>query len=182
VPDLWFPAANGSLTAAAAAKRWLASRIDIAEATKTRHGLELARINRLLGSRAVDQLAPAEIADCVATLAESCSRETIRKTLQTLAMILDHEGINPNPARHKDVRLPREEQEEISPPSAEQLEAIYRLLPSRHELPFLFLDWSGARVAAMSTPSPSRNAQPACACCMFHVAIFRRIGVAAVTR
>jgi integrase len=150
VPNLQaLETASRSQTVAAAGQRWLGSRIDVAPATKTRHGLELARIDHLLGRRLVDELAPAEIADFVATLATDYSRATIRKTLQTLAMVLDHEGISPNPARDKEVRLPREDQEEISPPSAEQLEAIYRLLPSRHRLAFLFLDWSGARVASI---------------------------------
>jgi integrase len=92
---------------------------------------------------------PADVADFVSTLASDRSRETVRKTLQTLAMVFDHERISPNPARDREVRLPREELEEISPPSAVELEVIYRLLPSRHRLPFLFLDWSGARVAAI---------------------------------
>jgi integrase len=47
------------------------------------------------------------------------------------------------------VRMPREEAEELTPPSAEHVAAIYRLLPSKHRLPLLFLDWSGARVAAI---------------------------------
>jgi integrase len=150
VPNLGsLETASRSQTIAAAGQRWLASRIDVAPATTTRHGLELARIDHLLGRRLVDELTPAEIADFVGTLAVDYSRGTIRKTLQTLAMVLDHESVSPNPARHKEVRLPREEAEEISPPSAEQLEAIYRLLPSRHRLAFLFLDWSGARVASI---------------------------------
>jgi hypothetical protein len=115
VPNLQaLETASRSQTVAAAGQRWLGSRIDVAPATKTRHGLELARIDHLLGRRLVDELAPAEIADFVATLATDYSRATIRKTLQTLAMVLDHEGISPNPARDKEVRLPREDQEEIS--------------------------------------------------------------------
>jgi len=47
------------------------------------------------------------------------------------------------------VRLPREEEEEVNPPTAAQVEAVYRLLPSKHRLALLFLDWSGARVAAI---------------------------------
>jgi integrase len=49
------------------------------------------------------------------------------------------------------VKLPREEREEPNPPTAEQLESVYRLLPSKHRLAFLFLDWSGARVAAIDS-------------------------------
>ena len=70
-----------------------------------------------------------------ALVTEGYSRGTIRKTLQTLAMVLDHAGINPNPARDKQVRLPRHEREEINPPTADHLEAAYRILPSRHRLP-----------------------------------------------
>jgi hypothetical protein len=65
-------------------------------------------------------------------------------------MVLDHAGVQPNPARDRViVKLPREEPEEINPPTAEHVASVYRLLPSKHRLPLLFLDWSGARVAAI---------------------------------
>jgi hypothetical protein len=136
-------------TVAAAADRWLASRIDIAETTRTRHVAELNRIRRLLGARRSDELTPAEVADFVAALAKDYRRGTIRKTLQTLGMILDHSGVKPNPTRDKQVRLPREDEEDINPPTAEHVEAVYRLLPSKHRLALLWLDWSGARVSSI---------------------------------
>jgi integrase len=62
-------------------------------------------------------------------------------------MVLDDVGLDPNPARDRvKVRLPREEP---NPPTAAHVEAVYRLLPRKHRLPLLFLDWSGARVAAI---------------------------------
>ena len=64
-------------------------------------------------------------------------------------MILDHYSVSPNPARDKQVRLPRDEEEQINPPTAEHVEAVYRLLPSKHRLAFLWLDWSGARVSSI---------------------------------
>lgn len=85
----------------------------------------------------------------MAALAENYSRATIRKNLQTLQMVLDHASISPNPARSKQVKLPRGEAEEINPPSGEHVEAVYRLLPSKHRLPLLWLDWSGARVSSI---------------------------------
>jgi hypothetical protein len=60
---------------------------------------------------------------------------TVRKTLETLAMILDHADVEPNPARDKRVRLPREDAEALNPPTAEHVEAVYRLSPSKHRLP-----------------------------------------------
>jgi hypothetical protein len=42
-----------------------------------------------------------------------------------------------------------DDSEEPNPPSAEQVATVYRLLPSKHRLALLFLDWSGARVSAI---------------------------------
>jgi hypothetical protein len=150
VPELRFAEQGKAPALAAAGTRWLASRIDVAESTRTRHGLELARIEQAdLGSRPVNELTPADVAAFVAALAQNYSRGTLRKQLQTVAMILHHEGGSPNPARDREVRLPREESEELNPPTAEHAEAVYRRLPSKHRHAFLFLDWSGARVSAI---------------------------------
>ena len=65
------------------------------------------------------------------------------------AMVLDHAGVRPNPARDKTIKLPREEPEEINPPSAEDVETVYRLIPAQHRLALLWLDWSGARVSSV---------------------------------
>ena len=48
------------------------------------------------------------------------------------------------------VKLPREEHEEIAPPTAEHVERVFRLLPTKHRLPLLWLDWSSvARVSSV---------------------------------
>jgi integrase len=67
-----------------------------------------------------------------------------------LAMTLDHAGVKPNPARDRlVVKLPREEREELCPPTAAHVEAVYRLMPKKHRLALLWLDWSGARVSSI---------------------------------
>jgi integrase len=80
--------------------------------------------------RRVDEIAPADVAELVGTLhAAGKARETIRKTVTVLAMIFDHADVTPNPARDRiRVRLPREDRPEIQPPSADHVEAVYRLL------------------------------------------------------
>ncbi len=65
-------------------------------------------------------------------------------------MVFDHAGVSPNPARDRViVKLPRDESEEPNPPSAEHVEEVFRLIPAKHRLALLFLDWSGARVSAI---------------------------------
>jgi integrase len=66
-----------------------------------------------------------------------------------LAAVLEEERVEPNPARDKRVRLPHEEHEELNPPTADHVEAVYALLPTAYRLPLLWLDWSGARVASV---------------------------------
>jgi hypothetical protein len=60
------------------------------------------------------------------------ARDTIRKTVTALAMVFDHAGITPNPARDKiRVKLPREETVEPAPPSADHVEAACRHLTQK---------------------------------------------------
>ena len=138
-------------TLAEAADRWRASRVDVADSTKVLHRVALDRVLPILGTRHVDKLNPADVAGMVAMLTEAgYKRETIAKSLTYLAQTLDHAGISPNPARDKvQVKLPREEREELEPPLAEHVEAVHRLLPRMHRLPLLWLDWSGARVGSV---------------------------------
>jgi integrase len=138
-------------TFTAAAERWLAARIEVSEGTKTQNRTSVRRAFPLLGDRRVDELAAQDVADLVVQLhGEGVATGYLRKVVQAVAMTLDHAGVKPNPARDKlVVRMPRGEQEEVNPPSAAQILSFYRLLPSRHRLPLLFLDWSGARVSAI---------------------------------
>jgi integrase len=138
-----------TVTVTTAADAWFATRIDVASTTSTRHELELKRIKRGLGSRPVSGLTWGEVANWVAGMSPEYRRGTIRKTLQTLAMILDHAEVKPNPARDKRVRLPREELKEKNPPPAEHVAAVFRLLPTKHRLALLWLDWAGARVGTV---------------------------------
>ena len=76
-------------------------------------------------------------------------RETLRKTIATLAMVLDYHGSNPNPARDKRVRLPQEDRLEVNPPTANHVIAVYGVVPPAYRLPLLALDATGMRVGEL---------------------------------
>ena len=78
-------------------------RLDGAAGTSQTYRVALARILSKVGDLPSTR---AIVADLVAEFG-SLRRESIRKTLSVLAMILDHEGIQPNPARDTRVKLPR---------------------------------------------------------------------------
>ncbi len=152
VPDLRRVADTPTApTLADAATEWQASRVDVSAATATYHRSALRRARPLLTKR-VDQITATDIAALVASLAEAGkSRETIRKTVTVLAMVFDHAGITPNPARDRvRVRLPREDRPEVAPPTAEHVQAVYGLLASDYRLPLLVLDATGMRVGELT--------------------------------
>jgi hypothetical protein len=121
-------------TVRSAAEAWRASRLDVAAGTDATYAVALGRILPALGALELDRLDARRIARFVAELAEGgLSRESIRKTLGVLAMVLDHAGVSPNPARDRaTVRLPRRELVELTPPTADALVTVLRLLPSRY--------------------------------------------------
>ncbi len=152
MPDLAaFAEAPLAPTLAEAATRWQDSRVDVSENTKLQHRSAIRAMLPLLGAKRVDEITAADVAEVVAALAaKGRKRETIRKTVLALGMILDHAAISPNPAKDKQhVKLPREDKVEINPPTAEHVEAVYHLLPTRYRLPLLVLDGTGMRLGEL---------------------------------
>ena len=139
-------------TVAQACEQWRAARVDVAEGTRVLHRVALGRVVTVLGERGIDGLSVEDVNELVRELARTGrKRETIRKSVKYLAAVLEENGIEPNPARSKRVRLPHEEPLELEPPTADHVEAVMRLLPSPYRLPLLWLDWSGARLGSVES-------------------------------
>jgi integrase len=134
------------------ATSWQAARVDVSAGTADSYRIALGRILPRFGELSVSELTPSNVAELVSELSErGLRKQTIRKTISVLAMILDHHGIQPNPARDKRVKLPREEKLEPSPPIAADVLAVHELLPSRYRLPLLVLDATGMRIGELET-------------------------------
>lgn len=148
VPDVRLLAPPAPVrTLAVVAESWRVSRVDVAAGTAATHRVNLARILPRLGKRPIDDLTAADVAGLVSDLAAGgMARESIRKTRATLAMVLDFASVEPNPARDRMVKLPREEKAEVDPPIRAHVEAVHRLLASAYRLPLLVLDGTGMRV------------------------------------
>jgi len=152
VPDLRALAGEvPSPTLACVAEEWRASRVDVADGTAATHKVNLGRIIPRLGTRAVDAIEPADVAQLVSELHEAgLKRESIRKTIATLGMVFDYARVTPNPARDRTtVKLPREDRAELNPPTAEHVLAVHRLLSTTYKLPVLVLDATGMRVGEL---------------------------------
>jgi integrase len=139
---------------AEAAEAWRASRIDVVAQTRNMHRSAFARVFKVAPSlRAcrVDELAVDDIAALIAALVSAgYKRETIKKSRDALAMLLDHYQVDPNPARDKRVRLPKERTPHVPPPLAEHVERVAEVLPRHHVLPLLIVDACGPRVGELA--------------------------------
>jgi integrase len=150
VPQIEFLEPTPATTFAEVAERWRQSRIDVADGTAQTHRINLSRILPTVGELPIDRVDVAAVADLVAALHKrGLARESIRKTRATLAMVLDFAGVQPNPARDRSVKLPREEVDELVPPTAAHVEAVLRLLPNAYRLPTVVLDATGMRVGEL---------------------------------
>lgn len=140
-----------TVTLAEAAERWRASRVDVTPGTAVGHRVQLSRVLPMLDSRRVDEITLADVAELVTDFhAAGRERETIRKSLSVLAQVLDFAGVKDNPARDRIyVRLPREERQEPTPPTADQIEAVLPLMPRPYALAVLVLDATGMRVGEL---------------------------------
>jgi integrase len=152
VPQVGFATPARVETLKTVGDRWRASRVDVAEATAITHRTNLGRILRELGDRLVDAITAPDVAQLVADLhGAGCARESIRKTLATLAMILDYASVTPNPARDRvAVKLPREDRAEVNPPTARHVLSVHHLLVRALRLPLLTLDATGMRVGELA--------------------------------
>jgi integrase len=151
VPDTRLVAEPEAITVRQVAARWQASRVDVSAGTAQTYKVALGRLLPRLGDRAVERIDAQSVANLVAELHEGgLKKQTIRKTVSVLAMVLDHARVQPNPARDKlTVRMPREERRELHPPTAEHVAAVVRILPPRYRLPALVLDASGMRIGEL---------------------------------
>lgn len=94
--------ASAAVTVRAAAEAWRSSRLDVSAGTDATYAVSLGRILPALGSLELARLDTRRVARFVAELHEAgLARGSIRKTLGVLAMILDHAGFSPNPARDR---------------------------------------------------------------------------------
>jgi integrase len=105
-------------------EKFLTSRIDIDENTTKAYRSALRKACQTFGHRDPHDLTADDIAQWIATLAESHKPGTVRLYATSLKVLLDYVGCDPNPARDPRVKLPKRVREEPIPPPADHVEAI----------------------------------------------------------
>jgi integrase len=137
------------LTVAQWTERYAASRVDYAEETVKNVRSHLIRINNTLAGRDPQTLTVADVQEWVAANSD-LKPSSVRRYLATLRQLLDFAGVDPNPARDKNLRTPREEHEEIEPPTEREVAALIAALPRAWKLPIRVLEQTGMRIGELA--------------------------------
>jgi integrase len=125
------------------AEAYRTSRVDLAAET-TKNLSSHLRTMATFGDRDPATITPADVQEWIAGLTLKAS--SVRRYMATLRAVLDFAGIEPNPARDARVKLPREEQAMVDPPTAADVDTIIATVPKRWRLGLRALEQTGMRV------------------------------------
>lgn len=145
-------AATADVSVADAATQWLDSRHDYAEKTRKRAAIDVRRLAKCgIGRRPVKALTRTDIERHVADdlVASGLSTGSIRNAMTTLKQILDHAGCDPNPARSRAVKIPKEQRKTVSIPTREEAERIKAAATGEYPLVIRMLEATGARAGEL---------------------------------
>jgi integrase len=129
------------------AEEYRASRVDLAESTRTAIHVRTVALLPLVGDLDPQEITPATVVHVVATLKMKPS--SLRRYVATLAAVLDYAGVDPNPAKDRRVKLPREERTIVEPPSAATVALIVAQSPLKWRLALQTLAETGMRVGEL---------------------------------
>jgi integrase len=128
------------------AERFLASRIDVDENTKKNYRSSTKVIAETFGARDPATITATEIAEWIASKAETKKPGTLGQYRIAFRLLLDHIGVEPNPARDPRVRIPKQVREEPVPPPAEHVEAILATVGKKLRLLLITIEQGGLRL------------------------------------
>ncbi|WP_217915936.1 site-specific integrase [Miltoncostaea marina] len=129
------------------ARAYLASRIDASENTAKVYAQAVDRFGSL-AERAPQEITPAHVQAWIGEQSD-IQPATLGKYLSVLRLVLDWGDVVPNPARSPKVRLPRQAEGEIEPPSFEEVRAIEGAIAPACRLAVQTLDGAGLRVGEL---------------------------------
>ena len=128
---------------------FIAGRVDVSKGTQDNYRLHRNRILPLLDGRDPDTLTWQDVQEVVTTLGQEVAASSVKLYMRTLAQVLDHADIDPNPSRDRRVRYPRREQTVVEPPSEREVAAIIANAPKRWRLALRLLEQTGLRVGEL---------------------------------
>jgi integrase len=128
---------------------WKASRLDLDKRTLQNIDFHWKRLAPAFADLTADELTHVEVQEWIVENGQgkkALTPKVVRDYMSTLKQLLDHAGIEPNPARDRRVRYPTAEQEIPVPPKDKHVLALLEHLPRDRRLFFAFLEQDGGRL------------------------------------
>lgn len=124
------------------AREWLDSRIDLSDQSRRIYGTYLDSLDESPLARAEPhRLSPGDIRAQIARwTAVGLAAKSVRERLSVLRQILDFAEVDPNPARHRSVKLLAITERDLVLPSAGEVLALASGLAEKYRLPFVLLE------------------------------------------
>lgn len=123
-----------------------AARVDVSDSTITGYGNARDRLLPILGDIPVSELTAAHVQDWIGRCAD-LAPGTIHGYLSVLRLVLDHAEIEPNPARSRKVREPRDTSEEPTPPTSREWQLIQAAVDGEAATVLRLIECLGLRVS-----------------------------------
>lgn len=132
-----------------AVTQWLATRIDLsAGSRRTYEALSKLILDAPIAKMPVTRVEPVDALEFVHSLADrKLARDTISATRGILAAALDEAGVESNPARHRSVRLPREQKKIVHPPPYVDVCKALDHAPAKYRVALALLEATGLRIS-----------------------------------
>ena len=125
---------------------YLAGRVDRAPQSLKQARSYLTKILPLLPTTTVDEMTPGDVNHVIGRLNQELVPTSVHRYLGEFRQLLDYAGLDPNPSRHRTIRLPRVVTDEPVPPTLEHFLAILDYLPSAIVLPAILMEQTAMRV------------------------------------
>lgn len=129
-------------------REWLESRIDLSDQSRRIYSTYLDSIDESpLARDDPGRLTPRDIRGQVARWAGAgLAAKSVRERVSVLRQVLDFAEVDPNPARHRSVKLPARVERELILPSAAEVLALAGGLSDKYRLPFVILEQTAIRI------------------------------------
>ena len=125
---------------------WLETRIDVDDRTRENYRVHWKRIKPQFGRRRPENIEHGDVQEWINEQLEALTPRVLRDYLGTLKQVLDHAGAEPNPARHRALRLPTAERVVHTPPSDKHVLAMLAEIAHDRRLLFAVLEQTGTRL------------------------------------
>jgi integrase len=130
------------------ATAYTASRVDASEGTRSNLAVHIKLLGETFGASDPSAITVADVTAWIA--ASPLKPSSLRVYFFTLRAILDFGAVQPNPCRDRRVKLPRQELQQVTPPSGAEVEAIIAHVPTRYRLPLRVLEQTGMRIGELA--------------------------------